>query len=139
MNCPFWQMIFTVNTIYTTHFGSLLVWKFSKIRGKKEGKKKEKNKQTTNKTFLWIRRSLNICLIYLITSCYFPNFIFILIKINCMNVMWSRETSVKMNMWHFYFSLWLKCSFGEVHFAENPTWIRPMVLKLWAIEGFSKQ
>ena len=30
----------------------------------------------------------------------------------------------------FYF---LNCSFGEVHF-ENPTWIRQVIPKLWAIE-----
>ncbi len=37
-------------------------------------------------------------------------------------------------MWHFQFSIWLKCSLGEVHFAENPTWISPLVSRLWAIE-----
>ena len=45
-------------------------------------------------------------------------------------VMRSREISlkwVKSNMWHFQFSIWLKCSFGEVHFAENTTWIGPVV------------
>ncbi len=54
-------------------------------------------------------------------------------------VIWSREISLKLNMWHFQFSIWLKCSFGEVHFAENSNWIRPVVPKLWAIEGFSAQ
>ena len=39
--------------------------------------------------------------------------------------MWSREISLKSNIWHFQFSIWLKCSFGEVHFVYNPTWIRP--------------
>ncbi len=37
------------------------------------------------------------------------------------NVMRSRGISGKSSMWHFQFSIWLKCSFGEVHFAENPT------------------
>ncbi len=35
-------------------------------------------------------------------------------------VMWSREISLKSNMWHFQLSIWLKWLFGEVHFAENP-------------------
>ena len=38
----------------------------------------------------------------------------------------------------FNFSIWLKCSFGEVPYAENLTWIGPVVPKLGAIEGFSK-
>ena len=46
---------------------------------------------------------------------------------------WSRTWDI------FSFLLWLKCSFGEVHFAENLNWIKPVVPKLWAIEGFSKQ
>ena len=45
-------------------------------------------------------------------------------------VMRSREVSLKSNMWHSQFSIWLKCSLWEVYFAENPTWIRPVVLKL---------
>ena len=48
--------------------------------------------------------------------------------------MWSREFSLKLNMWHFQFSIWLSCSFREVHFAENPIWIRSVVPKLWAIK-----
>ncbi len=50
-------------------------------------------------------------------------------------VMWSREISQNSNMWHFQFSIWLKCSFGEVQFAEKPSWIGPVVPKLQAIEG----
>ncbi len=52
-------------------------------------------------------------------------------------VMQSKGINLKSNMWHFQFSNWLKCSFGEVQFVENPTWIRPVVPKLWATEGFS--
>ena len=44
--------------------------------------------------------------------------------------MQSRGISQKSNMWHFPFSIWLKPSLGEVHFAENPTWIGPVVPKL---------
>ncbi len=52
----------------------------------------------------------------------------------------SREISLKLNMWHFQISIWLECPFGEVHFAENPTWNGPVVPKLWVIiEGFSEQ
>ena len=54
-------------------------------------------------------------------------------------VMRSRGISRKSNMWHCQFSIWLKCSFRKAHFAENPTWISPVVLMLWAIEGFSEQ
>ncbi len=54
-------------------------------------------------------------------------------------MMWSRGISRKLDMWHFQFSIWLKCSLGEVHFAENPTWIGPVVPRLWATEGFSEQ
>ncbi len=43
---------------------------------------------------------------------------------------WSR---------HFQFSIWLKCPFREIQFAENPTWIELVVPKLWVIDGFSKQ
>ncbi len=52
--------------------------------------------------------------------------------------MWStcREISLKSNMWHFQVSVWLKYSFGEVHFAENSTWISSIFT---AIEGYSKQ
>ncbi len=35
-------------------------------------------------------------------------------------VMWSREISLRSNMWHFQVSIWLKCSFGGVNFAETP-------------------
>ena len=52
--------------------------------------------------------------------------------------MQSREISQNSSMWNFQFSVWLKCSFGELHFAENPTWISPVVPRLWAIEGFFK-
>ena len=47
-------------------------------------------------------------------------------------VMRSREISLKSNMWHFQFSIWLnlKYSFGEVHSAENFTWVRQVVPKL---------
>ncbi len=55
------------------------------------------------------------------------------------NAMRSREISLNSNMWHFQFSIWLKCSFCEVHFAENLTWIGPVVPKLWVVEGFSQQ
>ncbi len=48
----------------------------------------------------------------------------------------SREISLKSTMWHYQFSVWLKCSFGEVYSAENPTWIGPVVPKLCAIERF---
>ena len=34
--------------------------------------------------------------------------------------MQSGEISRNSHMWHFQFSIWLKCSFREVHFAENP-------------------
>ncbi len=54
-------------------------------------------------------------------------------------VMRSRDISQNSNMWHFQFSIWLKCSFGEVHFAVNSTWISPVVPRLWDIEGFSEQ
>ncbi len=53
--------------------------------------------------------------------------------------MWSRGISKMLHMWHFQFSIWLTWSFGEVHFAENPTWIGPVVPRLWTIEGFSEQ
>ncbi len=43
------------------------------------------------------------------------------------------------HMWHLQFSVWLKYSLGEVHFAENSTWIGTEVPRLWAIEGFSEQ
>ena len=46
------------------------------------------------------------------------------------NVMRSRGISRRSNMWHFQFSIWLMSSLGEVHFAENPTWIGPVVPKL---------
>ncbi len=42
-------------------------------------------------------------------------------------VMRFREISLKSIMWHFQISIWLKCSFREVHFAEHPTWIGPVV------------
>ncbi len=37
-----------------------------------------------------------------------------------LNVMRSRGISLKSNMWHFQFSIWLKSSLREVHFAEKP-------------------
>ncbi len=51
-------------------------------------------------------------------------------------LMRSSQISLKSNMWCLQFSIWLKCSFGEVHFAENPTWIGSVVSKLWAIEDW---
>ena len=39
--------------------------------------------------------------------------------------MQSRGISRKSNTWHFQFSIRLNYSLGEVHFAENPTWIGP--------------
>ncbi len=50
--------------------------------------------------------------------------------------MQSGEISLTSNMWHFQFSIWLKCLFWEVH--ENPTWLGWVVPKFWAIEGFSE-
>ncbi len=38
-------------------------------------------------------------------------------------VMGSMGISRKSNVCHFQFSIWLKFSLGEVHFAEIPTWI----------------
>ncbi len=51
----------------------------------------------------------------------------------------GKSCSRNLHMWHFQFSIWLKCSFGKVHFAENLTWIGPVVPGLWAIERFSEQ
>ena len=34
-------------------------------------------------------------------------------------VMQSGEISLKSNMWHFQFSIWLKCSFEEVYFTKT--------------------
>ena len=67
--------------------------------------------------------------------------LFVCLFVLCHNnyVMLSRKISLKSNMWHFQFFIWLKLSFGEVHFVENPTWIRPVVSKLQAIEWLSKQ
>ncbi len=45
-------------------------------------------------------------------------------------MMRPRGISQKSNMLHFQFSIWLKFSLREVHFAEKPTWIRPVVPKL---------
>ena len=60
-----------------------------------------------------------------------------LLKLSCHNlqrclifVMQSRGISRKLDMWHFQFSIWWACSLGEVHFAENPTWIGTVVPKL---------
>ena len=33
------------------------------------------------------------------------------------------ESVGSQTMQHFQFSIWLKSSLEEVHFAENPTWI----------------
>ncbi len=41
-----------------------------------------------------------------------------------------RNHSRKSNMWHFQFFISLKSSLGEVRFAENPTWIGPVVPKI---------
>ena len=54
-------------------------------------------------------------------------------------VMLSRWISRKSNMSHFQFSIWFNSSLGEAHFAENPTWICPVVPRLWAMEGFAEQ
>ena len=43
----------------------------------------------------------------------------------------SREINRNSHMWHFQFSIWLKCPFGEVHFAENPTCSK--VMSNWRI------
>jgi len=40
---------------------------------------------------------------------------------------WSRTCDISIFLFNYY-------SFGELHFAENPTWIRPVVTKLWATE-----
>ncbi len=53
-------------------------------------------------------------------------------------VMRFKENSRNSHMWHFQFPMWLKCSFRDVNFAENPTWIGPAVPRLWAIERFSE-
>ena len=43
----------------------------------------------------------------------------------------SRGISQKSNMWHFQFSvLLMRSSLREVHFAEHPNWIGPVVPKL---------
>ncbi len=49
------------------------------------------------------------------------------------HVMWSRGIIRKLNVWHLQFSIWLKSSLGEVQFAANPTWIGPVVPKLWQL------
>ncbi len=41
-----------------------------------------------------------------------------------------RGISQKSHKWHFQFSIWLKSSLEEVHFADNLTWIGPVVPKL---------
>ena len=33
------------------------------------------------------------------------------------------------------FSIWLKCSLGEVHFGETPTWISPVVPRYEQLKG----
>ncbi len=43
------------------------------------------------------------------------------------------EISQNSNMDIFSFLFWLKCSFGDVHFAENPTWIGSNVMSNWRI------
>ncbi len=49
-------------------------------------------------------------------------------------VMWCREISLKLNMWHFQFSIGLESSLGEVHFDENLTWIGPVVPNVWQMK-----
>ncbi len=61
-----------------------------------------------------------------------------LVSVYILYVMRSSRISRNSHMWHFQFSIWLKYSLGEVHFAENSTWIGPVVPRLWAIEGFSE-
>ena len=48
--------------------------------------------------------------------------------------MQSRGISRKSNMSHFQISVWLKSSLENIHFAENPTWIGPVVPKLYQIK-----
>ncbi len=47
-------------------------------------------------------------------------------------VMQSRGISQKLHMWHFQFSIYWTPYYNarEVHFAENHTWIGPVVLRL---------
>ena len=47
-------------------------------------------------------------------------------------VMWSRGISRKSNMWKLQFPTWWNSSLGEAHFAENHTWIEPVVPKLYS-------
>ncbi len=42
---------------------------------------------------------------------------------NIKYVIRSKGIIWKLNMRHFQSSIWLKSASGEVHFAENPTWI----------------
>ncbi len=49
---------------------------------------------------------------------------------------WSQICDVTFSVFYLIEVLII---LGEVHFAENHTWIRPVVHKLQAIEGFSKQ
>ncbi len=42
----------------------------------------------------------------------------------------SSGISRNSHMWHFQFFIWLKSSLGEIQFAENPTWIGPVVPRL---------
>ena len=52
-----------------------------------------------------------------------------------------REISLKSNsnMWHFQFYIWLKCSLGEVHFAEKPHLNQTSGSEVVVIEEFSKE
>ncbi len=56
-------------------------------------------------------------------------------------VMWSRGISWNLHMTYddiFSFLFDWSAHFGEVQFAENPTWIDPVVPRLWTIKGFSE-
>ena len=49
------------------------------------------------------------------------------------------ESVGSWTLWHFQFSVWLKSSLGEVHFAEKTHLNQASGFKVIAIERFSKQ
>ncbi len=53
-------------------------------------------------------------------------------------MMWSREIRLKLNMWHFQFSVWLKCSLREVHFAVKTPPESKQWFQIYSIEGSLK-
>ncbi len=55
-------------------------------------------------------------------------------SVACIYVMRSRGISRKLHMCHVQFSILLKSSLGDLHFAENPSWIGPVVPRLRAFE-----